>query len=123
MPSVGNLVIQTTTGTGTGNLTLASLAAGSPPYYYRNFADVFGTGAGNTFYYCIRNQAAAQFEVGVGYMLSATVMVRAAVLESSNANALVNFGAGTKEVICDMPAVYQNTDQYDIATYSMARGA
>ncbi len=109
MPSVGNLVIQATIGTGTGNLTLTSLSAGSPPYFYRNFATVFGTGAGNTFYYCIRHQSAAEFEVGIGYMSDATTLVRSSVLESSNANALVSFSAGTKDVICDMPAAYQQT--------------
>jgi hypothetical protein len=47
----------------------------------------------------------ADWEVGYGtYTSSGTTLSRTAVFASSNAGALVNFGAGTKYVICTMPA-------------------
>lgn len=107
MAAFGNLVFQFTTSTGTGNLTLTALSAEATPQYFRNFSTVFGTGSGSLFYYCIRNQALLEFEVGIGYMSDTTTLVRQTVIESSNANALVNFSVGTKDVISDIPAEYQ----------------
>lgn len=104
MAFFGNLVFQYTTTTGTGDLTLTALSAEAAPQYFRGFYDVFSN---NQFYYCIRNQATLEFEVGVGYMSDATTLVRQTVIESSNGNALVNFSAGTKDVISDIPAQYQ----------------
>lgn len=88
-----NLVYQTTTGTGTGSLTL-SAATG-----WRDFATAFGTGSGNSFTYVIRHQSAAEWEVGTGYMSDATTLVRSAVIASSNSNTAVTFSAGTKDVM------------------------
>lgn len=104
----GNLVFQFTAGTGTGSLTLASMPTDTPPQYFRDFATVFGTGSGNKFYYCARHRAATEFEIGIGYMSDATTMVRDSVIESSNANVAVNFSAGTKDVVGDIPASLQN---------------
>lgn len=101
---VGNLVFQITSSTGTGDLTLFDLANIAPASYYRNFSVVFGTGVANKFYYAVRHSTAAEFEVGEGYMSSSVNMVRTAVIESSNADALVSFSAGNKDVICDLPA-------------------
>lgn len=101
----GNLVFQFTTGTGTGNLTLQSMTADTPPQYFRNCYDVF---VSVSFKYCLRHRTAAEWEVGVGHMTDATTFVRDSVEESSNANALVNFSAGIKDVISDIPASLQN---------------
>lgn len=103
MSQVANIVVELTSGTGTGNLTLTSIAG------YRQFSAAFGTGASNTFYYCIRNTATSspEYEVGIGHITGANALVRSTVIESSNANALVNFSAGQKEVICDLHAAYQ----------------
>lgn len=108
MTDVANLVYQTSTGTGTGNLTLIDLSGEASPEYFRNFSDAFGTGSGNPFYYCIRHTAAAEYEIGTGYMSDATTLVRQTVIESSNANSLVNFSAGTKDVINDLPSSIQS---------------
>lgn len=108
MATSGNLVFQFTNGTGTGNLTLSSETSDSPVQYFRDFATVFGTGTGNKFYYCIRHRAAAEFEVGIGYMFDSTTMVRDSVIESSNSNSAVSFSSGTKDVISDLPASLQN---------------
>lgn len=101
MTSVGNIVFETAAGTGTGDLTLAAMP------YYRRFSDAFGTGSGNTFYYCIRHQSANEYEVGVGYCSSSNTLVRSSVIESSNSNALVNFTVGDKDIINDVPASLQ----------------
>lgn len=98
MSIVANLVEQTTTSTGTGNLTLAAVDA------RQTFAGAIGTGSSNTFPYIIMHKSADEWERGTGYMSDSTTLVRSTVHESSNANAAVNFSAGTKRVTNAMPA-------------------
>ena len=89
-------VRETTAVVGTGTATLLGAALG-----YQTFAVV---GNGNTTYYCIAGQGTSEWEVGIG-------TYRTTVLSSSNANALVNFSAGTKDVFVTYPggkAVYQD---------------
>ena len=69
-------------------------------------------GNGNSTYYTITNDAAGQWEVGVG-TFSAGSVSRDLVLTSSNSDTLVNFSAGSKEVFVTLPAeraVYNNPD-------------
>lgn len=100
MPTPKNLVWQTTTGIGTGNLSL------NPKY--KTFAAAYGTGATqNVFAYFITHQTAAQWEYGTGHMADANTLVRDTVIESSNANAAVSFSNGIKNVTCDVPAEHQ----------------
>lgn len=88
-------VKETSTTTGTGNLTLAGAATG-----YRSFTSAYAT---NTrFAYCIA--AGSEWEVGQGYLSASTTLVRETVFASSNAGALVNFSAGTKDVFVTLPA-------------------
>lgn len=90
-------VKETTTTTGTGTVTLAGAATG-----YQSFAAI---GDANTTYYCIAGQTGGEWEVGIGtYTASGTTLSRTTVLESSNANALVVFSAGTKDVFCTYSA-------------------
>jgi hypothetical protein len=97
MPS--SLVHQTATTTGTGNFTLVAVNG------KRSFNTAFGNGATtNVFDYFISHRAAAEWEIGTGHMSDATTLVRDTVVTSSNANALVNFAAGTKDVTNDIPA-------------------
>jgi hypothetical protein len=96
MPAFADRVKDTTTTTGTGNITLS----GTAPSGFQTFNAAFGTNV--TFFYCIA--AGAQWEVGQGILSAATTLVREAVTASSNANALVNFSAGTKEVFVTIPA-------------------
>jgi hypothetical protein len=92
---VKDRVQETTSTTGTGTLTLGGAVAG-----YQDFSVI---GNGNTTYYAI--VGGSEWEVGIGtYTLSGTTLSRDTVLESSNSNALVNFSAGTKNVICTYPA-------------------
>jgi hypothetical protein len=90
-------VKETSTSTGTGTITLLGAAAG-----YQGFSAI---GNGNTTYYAIVNPEDGTWEVGTGtYTASGTTLSRTAVFESSNAGALVDFGAGTKDVFVTYPA-------------------
>jgi len=87
----------TTTTTGTGTLTLGAAAVG--------FQDFSVIGDGNTTYYAIVDTTAGTWEVGIGvYTSSGTTLSRDTVLESSNAGALVDFAAGSKDVFVTYPA-------------------
>jgi hypothetical protein len=58
-------------------------------------------GANNTYYVI---SGGSDWEVGVGTVLSGTNLLRTQVFESSNSDALVNFAAGTKDVIVGYPS-------------------
>jgi hypothetical protein len=90
---------ETSTTTGTGTLSLAGAVSS-----FRTL--VAGIGTGNQCYYAIVNGAAAEWEVGIGTVTDATpdTLSRTTVLSSSNAGALVNFSAGTKDVFVTLPA-------------------
>jgi hypothetical protein len=109
---ISDLVSETTTGTGTGNLTLAAALL--------SFSAIFGTGSGNTFYYAIFNEDASEWERGVGYMDDATTLVRNTILASSNSNNAVDFSAGTKKVVNDSPAEFQKHGAIPIRSISAA---
>lgn len=90
-------VRETTTTVGTGTVTLAGALTG-----YQSFAVI---GNGNTTYYTIAGQGTSEWEVGIGtYASVGTTLARTTVLASSNAGALVNFSAGTKDVFVTYPA-------------------
>lgn len=90
-------VKDTTTTTGTGTITLS----GTAPTGYQTFGTAIGNG--NTTYYTIANST--EWEVGLGtYTAAGTTLSRTTVLSSSNAGALVNFSAGTKDVFVTYPA-------------------
>lgn len=87
-------VKDSTTTTGTGNITLS----GTAPTGYVDFNSAFGT---NTrFTYCI-SSTGSEWETGIGYLSGSTTLVREVVRASSNSNAAVSFSAGTKDVFCD----------------------
>jgi hypothetical protein len=82
---------------GTGTFTL-----GAAVNSFQNFSVI---GDGNTTYYAIVDSASGDFEVGLGtFTASGTTLSRDTILESSNAGAAVNFGAGTKDVFVTYPA-------------------
>ena len=95
-------VLETTTTTGSGTITLAGAKAG-----YQSFSVV---GNGNTTYYTIAG--VTEWEVGIGtYTASGTTLSRDTVLSSSAGGAKVTFSAGSKDVFVDYPAgraVYGN---------------
>lgn len=96
-------VQETTTSTGTGNLTLAGAASG-----FRTFHATFG--ASQDFYYVI--VGGANWECGVGQMSDSTTLVRGTVRSSSNSNAAVDWPAGSKTVFCS-PIAYMWDGTWD----------
>lgn len=93
---------ETATTTGTGDFTLAGAVTG-----FRTFNSAFGTGF--VFDYCIEavdgsGVPSGSWEVGRGRLSASTTLVRERVYSSSNSNAAVNFGAGTKNVFCTLAA-------------------
>lgn len=99
MPHIwADRVLDTTTTTGTGVLTLAN----SPPQTYQAFGAVCAVS--DTMYYGIEHQSANEWEVGLGTYSAANQLTRTTVLASSNSNAAVNFSAGTKTVFGTEPA-------------------
>lgn len=83
---------ETTTTTGTGNITLAGAVS-----QFQSLNTAFGTNV--WFDYAIVGQTGAEWEVGFGYLSGATTLVRAQPKEGSSGDAtLVNFSAGTKDV-------------------------
>lgn len=98
---VADRVKETTTTTGTGNVTLAGGVS-----TFRAFSAVCANN--DTVYYAIAHQSANEWEVGLGTFVSATpAIARTTVIASSNGGAAVNFSAGTKDVILTSPALAQ----------------
>ena len=96
---LANRVKETTTTTGTGTVTLLGASTG-----FQSFSAIGNT---NTTYYTIAGQSNSEWEVGIGtYTSSGTTLARTTVISSSNAGALVNFSAGTKDVFVTYPAEF-----------------
>lgn len=91
MPAVADRVLETTTTTGTGNVTTLGATTG-----YQSINTAIGQNI--YFYYEIRHQTLAEWELGIGYLSASTTLVRDQPRESTNGGALVNFSAGTKDV-------------------------
>lgn len=91
---LANRVKETTTTTGTGNLTLAGAATN-----HQTFNTAFGLG--KRFYYWVVDSTNDVWECGVGEMSTSTVLIRSKVLDNSSGTkvALV-LSAGTKDVFC-----------------------
>lgn len=91
-------VKETTTTTGTSDITLAGAAT-----RYRAFSAVFSVGD-EQISYCIEAQSGGEWEVGLGTYSATNTLRRDKVLSSSNSDALVNFSAGTKDVFVTISA-------------------
>jgi hypothetical protein len=97
MALVAPRVRETTTTTGTGNLTLAGAAGNN-----QTFNTAFGLN--RVFHYFIEDNTNNTWEDGEGYLTNSTTLVRARVIASTNSGALVNLGSGTKAVFCTFSA-------------------
>ncbi len=91
MPFVADRCNETSTTTGTGDVTLAGAVT-----QFQAFATAFAVGSYVS--YAIVGQTGSEWEVGEGTLTASTTLRRDRVLQSSNSNALVNFSAGTKNV-------------------------
>lgn len=89
---------ETSTTTGTGALTLLGAVS-----QFQSFATAFGA-ASIAVEYAIVGQSGTEWEVGRGTFNGTTELTRDQVLSSSNANALVSFSAGTKDVFATLAA-------------------
>jgi hypothetical protein len=95
---IADRVADTSTTTGTGDFTVAN----APPIGFGTLNDVLS--AADTFNYIIQHQTLNEWEEGRGTYSGSHVFVRTLVKESSNADAAVNFSAGTKDVFINHPA-------------------
>lgn len=93
---MGDLVHETATTTGTGDITLAGAVTGGLA-----FSTILSDG--DTFSYFIHNQGVvSEWEKGIGtYHSAGGTFTRTTVIKSSNSNAAVSFSAGTKDVFSD----------------------
>jgi hypothetical protein len=98
MSLIADRVVETWAGTGTGTMSLAGAQAG-----FQAFSDAFSN-ADEVFY--VITQGTTDWEIGTGTLTTGVpdMLSRDTVLQSSNADALVNFGSGTKSVFCGPPA-------------------
>lgn len=99
---IADRVVETTTTTGTGAFELSAAVTGFRRFsavcatsdtcpYYIETVDAFGVPTG-------------EWETGIGTYSAANTLTRTTVLASSNANAAVNFAAGTKRVAISLLA-------------------
>jgi hypothetical protein len=104
---VADRVAETSTTTGTGALTLAAAITG-----FRRFSAVCSTN--DTAYYAIiavdgNGNPSGDWECGLGTYSSANTLTRTTPQASTNSNAAVNFGAGTKYVYLSSTAAHLAT--------------
>lgn len=104
---VADRVCETTTTTGTSNVTLAGAVAGFETFSAGGFAN------NDTCFYLIEavdgnGVPTGEWEVGFGTYVSATpALARTTVIQSSNSDAAVTLSAGTKRVMVVSPGVMQ----------------
>jgi len=95
---INDRVKESSTTTGTGAIALGGAVSG-----FETFAA--GIGNSNTTYYAIHNQGTSEWEVGLGTLDGTSAnLTRTTPISSSNSDSAVDFGAGTKDVFCTMPA-------------------
>jgi hypothetical protein len=98
-------VKETTTTTGTGTYSLAGTVSG-----YRTFASAFVSG--QMVYYTV--VFGNDWEQGIGIFTAGapSTLSRLTVMSSSNSDAAVNWGAGTKSIFCSVtPAAFYETQR------------
>jgi hypothetical protein len=121
MPTQKDLIHEMSVSTGTGNFATTAV---NGKVQFGDGANGFGTGGTNVFDYYIASRDAAEWEHGTGHCAALGLLVRDTVLASSNAGALVNFSAGTKDITCDVPAAEQlrrSNNLSDLASAATAR--
>lgn len=107
MPALADKVLETSTTTGTGNVTVAGAVTG-----WRTLASAYSVG--DIINYSIdavdaNGNLTGETEAGIGTILTATTFSRDTVETSSNANNFVSFAAGTKYVYVTQTSININT--------------
>lgn len=104
--------METTTSSGTGSISLGGAKTG-----YRSFSAAFTTG--DVVYYCI--VGGTEWETGYGTVTTGTpwTLSRTVIFASSNANNIVTFSVGTKDVFCTAPA---GANQFDLVPTTVKTG-
>ena len=97
---INDRVKETSTTSGTGNITLGGVTAGQGNVTFNS-----GIGTGNTTYYCIFEQGSNLFEIGLGTLSGSTTLERTTVINnSSGSTSKISFSGATLDVFCTMPA-------------------
>ena len=96
---INDRVKENSTTSGTGNITLAGVAAGQGNVTFNS-----GIGTSNTTYYCIFEQGTNTFEIGLGTLSGSTTLERTTVINNSSGNTSKISFSGTLDVFCTMPA-------------------
>ena len=96
---INDRVKETSTTTGTGDITLAGVASGQGNVTFDS-----GIGVGNTTYYCIFGQGTSTFEIGRGTLSGSTTLERTEVINNSSGNTSKISFSGTLDVFVTMPA-------------------
>ncbi len=93
---LANRVRETTTTTGTGNITTAGAETG-----FRTFNTAFGTV--RRFYYFVEDANGTAWESGIGYLSASTTLVREKVLDnSSGGTTAITLTSGTHNIYCSV---------------------
>lgn len=114
---LGNWIRQTTTTTGTGDITVAAVTD------YPSLNDIFGLN--RPFYYGVLDDATGKpIYSGIGHLSSSTTLVRDKTLASeisntySNADTAITLPSGTKRIVCFGDATAFNLAPHGINTPS-----
>lgn len=93
-------VEDTTTTVGSGDITLS----GTPPTGRVSFDSAFGNGGieAKRFSYVIQSADETEWETGIGYLSTATSLVRETIISSSSGGNAVSFSAGLKKVFASI---------------------
>ncbi len=95
MPYFADLVEETTTTTGTGDIT----TAGAASTQRQTFNTAFGTF--KRFPYVLLDGNGVDSERGIGYLSASTTLVRETITGSTNGGAAINLSSNTHSVFCD----------------------
>lgn len=101
MREFADRVKETSTSTGTGNITLL----GAEPAF-SSFSSQFGLN--DFFKYAIIGNT-TEWETGLGYITNSNTLVRDTIYASSNSGLIVSFSSGTKNIFNTLPAFYINS--------------
>ena len=97
---INDRVKETSTTSGTGDITLAGVTSGQGNVTFNS-----GIGTSNTTYYCIFEQGTNLFEIGLGTLSGSTTLERTTVINNSSGNtSKISFTGGTLDVFVTMPA-------------------